>query len=835
MKKTLVSLFLALLMLTSFVLSACNSNPSDTVVLTDTAASSVTAIPHDTTVPDSDTEADVVHEHTFVDGRCSVCGETDGLQYVLQDDGTYLVSGYNGSKTIVYTSDTHDNKPVVGIAENGFSGNDVVKVILLADGMKSIGSGAFADCNKLVDIYIPDSIEYIGSSLFKDCLTIEDVVFWGTREQWDKIDKASDWASEDIKSKVLVNFGSPWTTTTIMYNRPTRRPRVQDDIYTYCNFDFIVDHDVFSSSSSSTELEMRTRFAEMLTDTTISDPELDTLRVLFNQLVDTDKMKAYGMETIKPYIDKIDAVNSIEEFNALLTSDDFWFSPFINVSYNCIDASGVHLSLEQNSVYLYDNNLYYYGAYDDISYIGDIYWWSRLLMNIDFQLLGMDAEEAGGVCSKIMTFEKSLYDDKFWAVAYENMDFGAIPVEDIIKKYGFDLSDGAFVYKNYFENLNSYWNDEHLDILKLVTKARVLLESRPYRDNSIYDDARNEYAAIRRIIESAAEMATDACNSRFTFADVIAKSFVKYRIGEQGLARLNGLTEDIIAAYKDLLAETDWLNNETKNELIEKLDKVRKCILQPAEGYLDYSGLKLSSEDAPLENYFKLVKYRYALEAQNVLGKTGVSVRWYIVPPTDSNFYYNPEDNSINIYPGYVSQKTYNNDMTDAEMYGAIGFAIAHEISHGLTGIGAYYNADGEKVDCIYKDEDTISYNNLVKKVIDYLNTIEAKDGMYVGGERCYVETMADILAFEAIIQVMKSKGNNEYGKMSEAFANFLALSDLPAYFDIYFYDNHLMNNLRVNVTLQMQKEICDYYGFKEGDKMYLPPEDRIVIFGSRQ
>lgn len=215
------------------------------------------------------------------------------------------------------------------------------------------------------------------------------------------------------------------------------------------------------------------------------------------------------------------------------------------------------------------------------------------------------------------------------------------------------------------------------------------------------------------------------------------------------------------------------------------------------------------------------------------MGKTGVSVGWYVVPPTDANFYYNQEDNSINIFPGYVSQKTYNNDMTDAEMYGAIGFGIAHEISHGLTGIGAYYNADSEKVDCIYKDEDTVSYNNLVKKVVDYLNTIEAKDGMYVNGERCYVETMADILAFEAIIQVMKSKGNNEYGKVSESFANFFALSVLPSYFDMYFYDTHLMNNIRVNVALQMQKKICNYYGIKEGDKIYLKPEDRIVIFGS--
>ena len=134
-------------------------------------------------------------------------------------------------------------------------------------------------------------------------------------------------------------------------------------------------------------------------------------------------------------------------------------------------------------------------------------------------------------------------------------------------------------------------------------------------------------------------------------------------------------------------------------------------MLSPMEGYLDYSGITLSSLDAPLENYLKLKKYRYYLEAQEFVGQTNISLSWIINKPTENNCFYNQKDNSINIAVGHMLYSVYNSEMSEVELFGKFGAMIAHEVGHGLVGVGSYYNEYGVRVDSIYKDEDNQAYN----------------------------------------------------------------------------------------------------------------------------
>ena len=50
--------------------------------------------------------------------------------------------------------------------------------------------------------------------------------------------------------------------------------------------------------------------------------------------------------------------------------------------------------------------------------------------------------------------------------------------------------------------------------------------------------------------------------------------------------------------------------------------------------------------------------------------------------------------------------------------------------------------------------------------------------------------------------------------------------------FPVYAIDVHALSNIRVNVDAQMFQEFHDAFGVKEGDGMYLAPEDRIAIWG---
>ena len=43
--------------------------------------------------------------------------------------------------------------------------------------------------------------------------------------------------------------------------------------------------------------------------------------------------------------------------------------------------------------------------------------------------------------------------------------------------------------------------------------------------------------------------------------------------------------------------------------------------------------------------------------------------------------------------------------------------------------------------------------------------------------------------------------------------------------------DVHPMNYLRINANLQQYDEFLDFYDIREGDNMYLAPEDRVAIW----
>lgn len=70
-----------------------------------------------------------------------------------------------------------------------------------------------------------------------------------------------------------------------------------------------------------------------------------------------------------------------------------------------------------------------------------------------------------------------------------------------------------------------------------------------------------------------------------------------------------------------------------------------------------------------------------------------------------------------------------------------------------------------------------------------------------------------------------------DYDKFFRAFADRYACVDTPVMATARLIDEHPMNYLRINATLQQYDEFLDFYGITEGDNMYLAPEDRVAIW----
>ena len=107
--------------------------------------------------------------HKYVDGVCERChqpiAETEGLQFALKKDGTYEVSGYNGTEGDVVILATHEGKAVTSIGEEVFYCNDKVSSVLLPSGITEIKTRAFSN-SAIEEIVIPASLQKIGRNAF---------------------------------------------------------------------------------------------------------------------------------------------------------------------------------------------------------------------------------------------------------------------------------------------------------------------------------------------------------------------------------------------------------------------------------------------------------------------------------------------------------------------------------------------------------------------------------------------------------------------------------------------------------------------------------------------
>ena len=127
---------------------------------------------------------------------CSVWSEEDQFWYYTGDDGTAYVIRYNGSQKEITVPREIEGHPVTSVGKVGrnssdvlqnyeFTGNEQVEKIILPDTVTTIGR--LSGLDHLKEIVIPRSVTVIGPYAFLGCTALTDVIYSGTREDWNRI------------------------------------------------------------------------------------------------------------------------------------------------------------------------------------------------------------------------------------------------------------------------------------------------------------------------------------------------------------------------------------------------------------------------------------------------------------------------------------------------------------------------------------------------------------------------------------------------------------------------------------------------------------------------
>ncbi len=322
-----------------------------------------------------------------------------------------------------------------------------------------------------------------------------------------------------------------------------------------------------------------------------------------------------------------------------------------------------------------------------------------------------------------------------------------------------------------------------------------------------------------------------------SLGDAVGKLYVKEHFPAERKARMEVLVKNLMAAYKSSIDTLDWMSPATKKEAQAKLAKFTPKIGYPNK-WKDYSALTVKRDDL-LGNEMRSREVEYNREL-NKLGKPIDRDEWGMTPQT-INAYYNPELNEI-VFPAAILQPPFfDANADDAVNYGGIGAVIGHEISHGFDDQGSQYDGDGNMRNW-WTEEDGKRFAEKTKVLVQQYASYSPLPGYNVNGELTLGENIGDnsglAVAYKAYKLSLKGKKAPVINGLTGDQRFFMGWGQVwrakkrePALINQVKTDPHSPEEFRANGTLKNQPGFYEAFNVKPGDKMYVAPKDRVIIW----
>jgi putative endopeptidase len=194
------------------------------------------------------------------------------------------------------------------------------------------------------------------------------------------------------------------------------------------------------------------------------------------------------------------------------------------------------------------------------------------------------------------------------------------------------------------------------------------------------------------------------------------------------------------------------------------------------------------------------------------------------------------------VFPAAILQPPFfNMDADDAVNYGGIGAVIGHEISHGFDDQGAKYDGDGNLRDW-WSDKDREEFQKRGKQLSAQYSGYEALPGKFVNGDLTLGENIGDLggltVAARSYLMSLNGKPAPVLDGLTGEQRFFVGWSQVwrRNYRDEelsrrLLTDPHSPSHYRAMGTPRNVEAFYKAFEMKEGDKMYLTPDERVKIW----
>jgi putative endopeptidase len=322
-----------------------------------------------------------------------------------------------------------------------------------------------------------------------------------------------------------------------------------------------------------------------------------------------------------------------------------------------------------------------------------------------------------------------------------------------------------------------------------------------------------------------------------SIGDALGRLYAEKYFPAQNKARADALVKNLLEAFRKDLDNLDWMGSETRRQAHIKLAAIATKIGYP-EKWRDYGRLEVKPDDL-VGNVMRARQFEFRRNVDK-LGKPVDRTEWEMFPQT-VNAYYEPERNEI-VFPAAILQPPFFNVAADdAVNYGAIGAIIGHEISHAFDDQGSQYDEKGNLRNW-WTDQDHKAFAAKSRSLVTEYSAFEPVHGYHLNGELTLGENIADnsglAVAFKAYQMSLGGQaapvldGYTGEQRFYMGFAQVWREKDRDnLLIQLIKSDPHSPAVDRVEGSVVNQPGFYQAFGVKRGDRMYSPPDRRVIMW----
>jgi putative endopeptidase len=299
------------------------------------------------------------------------------------------------------------------------------------------------------------------------------------------------------------------------------------------------------------------------------------------------------------------------------------------------------------------------------------------------------------------------------------------------------------------------------------------------------------------------------------------------------------LVKNLQVALGERIDQLEWMSDSTKARAKEKLSAFHVKIGYP-DKWRDYSKLTIDPKNCLYEQMKQVSEWANRDYIDRKYKKPVDRDEWYMTPQT-VNAYYNPTTNEICFPAGILQYPFFDMSADDAFNYGAIGVVIGHEMTHGFDDQGRQFDKDGNMHDW-WKEADGKNFTERTDKYADFFSAIKVLPDLNGNGRLTLGENLADHgglqVAWAAYKNATKRNPLGEKNGLTadqrffHAYAGVWAANITEAEIrNRTKSDPHSLGRWRVNGALPHIDAWYEAFGVKEGDKMFIPKQERLELW----